>query len=110
MHSRHRICSEVISGSKYDLAGRVFSRVPAPYNLPVPPYHGQMYRDGIGESPDPKAAYAWLEVASLEGNMVAQREQMTALNRLDAADQHSAIGRAHTIFAQIDRNITPPGG
>ena len=26
-------------GSKYDLAGRVFTGVPAPYNLPVPPYH-----------------------------------------------------------------------
>jgi ubiquinol-cytochrome c reductase iron-sulfur subunit len=26
-------------GSKYDLAGRVFMDVPAPYNLPVPPYH-----------------------------------------------------------------------
>jgi ubiquinol-cytochrome c reductase iron-sulfur subunit len=26
-------------GSKYDLAGRVFSGVPAPYNLPVPPYN-----------------------------------------------------------------------
>jgi ubiquinol-cytochrome c reductase iron-sulfur subunit len=26
-------------GSKYDLAGRVFKNVPAPYNLPVPPYH-----------------------------------------------------------------------
>jgi ubiquinol-cytochrome c reductase iron-sulfur subunit len=25
-------------GSKYDLAGRVFVNVPAPYNLPVPPY------------------------------------------------------------------------
>ncbi|MFY9627000.1 MAG: ubiquinol-cytochrome c reductase iron-sulfur subunit [Methylocystis sp.] len=25
-------------GSKYDLAGRVFRDVPAPYNLPVPPY------------------------------------------------------------------------
>lgn len=25
-------------GSKYDLAGRVFVGVPAPYNLPVPPY------------------------------------------------------------------------
>ena len=25
--------------SKYDLAGRVFQGVPAPYNLPVPPYH-----------------------------------------------------------------------
>jgi ubiquinol-cytochrome c reductase iron-sulfur subunit len=26
-------------GSKYDLAGRVFKSVPAPLNLPVPPYH-----------------------------------------------------------------------
>ena len=26
-------------GSKYDLAGRVFKSVPAPMNLPVPPYH-----------------------------------------------------------------------
>ena len=25
-------------GSKYDLAGRVFRGVPAPYNLPIPPY------------------------------------------------------------------------
>ena len=25
-------------GSKYDLSGRVYSGVPAPYNLPVPPY------------------------------------------------------------------------
>ena len=26
-------------GSKYDLVGRVYKGVPAPYNLPVPPYH-----------------------------------------------------------------------
>ena len=25
-------------GSKYDLAGRVYTGVPAPYNLPIPPY------------------------------------------------------------------------
>jgi ubiquinol-cytochrome c reductase iron-sulfur subunit len=39
-------------GSKYDLAGRVFSGVPAPYNLPVPPYrfvNDHMIR--IGENP-----------------------------------------------------------
>ena len=39
-------------GSKYDLAGRVYSGVPAPYNLPVPPYHmasEKMVR--IGENP-----------------------------------------------------------
>ena len=39
-------------GSKYDLAGRVFEGVPAPYNLPVPPYR---FADNttliIGENP-----------------------------------------------------------
>jgi ubiquinol-cytochrome c reductase iron-sulfur subunit len=39
-------------GSKYDPAGRVFSGVPAPYNLPVPPY--QFVNDTtikVGENP-----------------------------------------------------------
>jgi ubiquinol-cytochrome c reductase iron-sulfur subunit len=40
-------------GSRYDLAGRVFTGVPAPYNLPVPPHH---YVDAttlnIGANPD----------------------------------------------------------
>jgi len=39
-------------GSKYDLAGRVFKGVPAPYNLPVPPYNfvsDTMIR--VGENP-----------------------------------------------------------
>lgn len=39
-------------GSKYDLAGRVFRGVPAPYNLPVPPYHFLSdTRIRIGENP-----------------------------------------------------------
>jgi ubiquinol-cytochrome c reductase iron-sulfur subunit len=44
-------------GSKYDAAGRVYSGVPAPYNLPVPPYH--FVNDTtlrIGENP-PNAAW-----------------------------------------------------
>jgi ubiquinol-cytochrome c reductase iron-sulfur subunit len=43
-------------GSKYDGAGRVFSGVPAPYNLPVPPYrfvNGTTVR--IGENPQDSA-------------------------------------------------------
>jgi len=43
-------------GSKYDPAGRVFSGVPAPYNLPVPPYHfltDTMIR--VGENPSDSA-------------------------------------------------------
>ena len=45
-------------GSKYDPAGRVYSGVPAPYNLPVPPYRfvsDTMVR--VGEN-DPSAV-AW---------------------------------------------------
>jgi ubiquinol-cytochrome c reductase iron-sulfur subunit len=39
-------------GSKYDLAGRVFKGVPAPYNLPVPPHHFINDRTiRIGENP-----------------------------------------------------------
>jgi len=39
-------------GSKYDLAGRVFKNVPAPYNLPVPPYSfAAKTRLSIGENP-----------------------------------------------------------
>lgn len=40
-------------GSRYDLSGRVFQGVPAPYNLPVPPYHfvsDTMIR--VGENPN----------------------------------------------------------
>jgi ubiquinol-cytochrome c reductase iron-sulfur subunit len=39
-------------GSRYDLAGRVFQNVPAPYNLPVPPYSfPQPHILSIGENP-----------------------------------------------------------
>ncbi|HZD24635.1 MAG TPA: ubiquinol-cytochrome c reductase iron-sulfur subunit [Alphaproteobacteria bacterium] len=40
-------------GSKYDFAGRVYKGVPAPLNLPVPPYHfveEQVLR--VGENPE----------------------------------------------------------
>jgi ubiquinol-cytochrome c reductase iron-sulfur subunit len=43
-------------GSKYDPAGRVFSGVPAPYNLPVPPY--RFLSDTtirVGENPNDSA-------------------------------------------------------
>ena len=39
-------------GSRYDLAGRVFKGVPAPLNLPVPPYHFVNEKTlRIGENP-----------------------------------------------------------
>lgn len=52
-------------GSKYDLAGRVFSGVPAPYNLPVPPYHfinDKTVR--IGENP-PNVTWDFGSIAQL---------------------------------------------
>lgn len=40
-------------GSKYDLAGRVFKGVPAPYNLPVPPHHfASPMSVVVGENPE----------------------------------------------------------
>jgi ubiquinol-cytochrome c reductase iron-sulfur subunit len=40
-------------GSRYDLAGRVFQSVPAPLNLPVPPYHFASDTSlVIGENPE----------------------------------------------------------
>ena len=49
-------------GSKYDLAGRVYSGVPAPYNLPVPPYHFPNPKTlRIGENP----AGAMFELSSV---------------------------------------------
>ena len=38
-------------GSRYDLAGRVFQGVPAPYNLPVPPYTLSGKTLTIGQNP-----------------------------------------------------------
>ena len=52
-------------GSKYDLAGRVFNGVPAPYNLPVPPY--RLVNDTtirIGENP-PDVVWDFASIAQI---------------------------------------------
>ena len=52
-------------GSKYDLAGRVFNGVPAPYNLPVPPYrfvNNTTIR--IGENP-PDVTWDFASIAQI---------------------------------------------
>ena len=53
-------------GSKYDLAGRVFRGVPAPYNLPVPPYK---FSDAttlrVGENPDSSSSYDLSSIVQL---------------------------------------------
>ncbi len=51
-------------GSKYDLAGRVYSGVPAPYNLPVPPYRLINETIRIGENP-PNESWSFDEIAQL---------------------------------------------
>lgn len=51
-------------GSKYDLAGRVFAGVPAPYNLPVPPYHLINDTIRIGENP-PKVTWDFDSIAQI---------------------------------------------
>lgn len=52
-------------GSKYDLAGRVWQGVPAPYNLPVPPYNfvdAKTIR--VGENP-PNVTYTLNDVVQI---------------------------------------------
>jgi ubiquinol-cytochrome c reductase iron-sulfur subunit len=52
-------------GSKYDLAGRVFKSVPAPLNLPVPPYHFATASSiVIGKNP-PGATFSMSEIQTL---------------------------------------------
>jgi ubiquinol-cytochrome c reductase iron-sulfur subunit len=52
-------------GSKYDLSARVYAGVPAPYNLPVPPYHFIDERTlRIGENP-PNVAWEFSSIAQI---------------------------------------------
>jgi ubiquinol-cytochrome c reductase iron-sulfur subunit len=52
-------------GSKYDLAGRVFRGVPAPYNLPVPPYRlVSDRRIRVGENP-PDSSFDFLTIRQI---------------------------------------------
>jgi len=53
-------------GSKYDLSGRVYSGVPAPYNLPVPPYHFPTPTSvRIGENPTAADTYELSSVVQM---------------------------------------------
>lgn len=53
-------------GSKYDLAGRVYSGVPAPYNLPVPPYYfPNPTTVRIGENPPGPVAFELSSVVQM---------------------------------------------
>jgi len=69
---------------------------------------GQMYRAGIGTAVDQKEAYAWSEVASIEGSEFAVRERDSSLHDLDVSDQQAAIAHAHDIMKDIKQKTTVP--
>ena len=67
-------------GSKYDFAGRVFSGVPAPYNLPVPPYHFTSKTTiRVGENP-PKSKFDFSGIWQIQ-TVSAVKRQWNKQNR-----------------------------
>ena len=64
---------------------------------------GQMYRAGIGTAVDQKQAYAWSEVASIEGSEFAKRERDSSLH-----DQQAAVAHAHDILDEIKQRTAVP--
>jgi hypothetical protein len=66
-----------------------------------------MYHDGIGMPADQIEAYAWSEVATLEGSVFAQRDRDISLHDLSDADQKAAIARAHEILKSIKAETIP---
>ena len=80
-------------------------------------YHGnaraamqlsRMYHLGLGMPASPIEAYAWSEVASLEGNILARRERDASLYDLEESDQQHALARADEILRRIKRETAPP--
>jgi TPR repeat protein len=69
---------------------------------------GQMYRAGIGTAVDQKQAYAWSEVASIEGSEFAVRERDSSLHDLDVSDQQAAVAHAHDIMKEIKQKTAAP--
>jgi TPR repeat protein len=69
---------------------------------------GQMYRAGIGTAVNPTEAYAWSEVATLEGNVFAERERDPSFHNLSTDDQKAAIARAQEILKTVKTETTLP--
>lgn len=68
---------------------------------------GQMHHDGIGMPVNQVEAYAWSEVATIEGSAFATRERDASFHGLSEADQKSAIARAQEIL-KIIKSENPP--
>lgn len=57
---------------------------------------------------DLKQAYAWSEVASLEGSEFAKRERDSSLRDLSVSDQEAAVAQAKDILKKIERRTMLP--
>jgi hypothetical protein len=66
---------------------------------------GQLYAGG--SSPDLVDAYAWSEVAVIEGRGLAGGERDASLNALDSKGQQAGIARAKEILAAIQQRNQP---
>lgn len=69
---------------------------------------GQMYRVTIGAPANPMEAYAWSEVATVEGNAFAEHERDASFRDLSATDQKAAVARAQEILKTIRSETAPP--
>jgi TPR repeat protein len=69
---------------------------------------GQMYRVGLGIPKDLKKAYAWSEVASLEGSEFAKRERDDSLRDLSVGDQDAAVAQAKNFLKEIKQQTAMP--
>jgi hypothetical protein len=69
---------------------------------------GQMYRVGIGVTADPREAYAWSEVGTVEGSAFTKRERDASFRGLSVADQKAAVARAQEILKTIRSETAAP--
>lgn len=69
---------------------------------------GQMYRAGLGMPANVTEAYAWSEVATLEGSAFAKPERDTSFHDLNSGDRQSAIDRAKQMLAEIKKDTITP--
>jgi hypothetical protein len=69
---------------------------------------GEIYRVGLGALVDRKQAYAWSEVASLEGSEFAKSERDSSLRELNPSDQQAAVALAHDILKEIKQHTAVP--
>jgi TPR repeat protein len=68
---------------------------------------GQMYEDDIGTTAAPVKAYAWSEVATIEGDKLAKQERNASRRQLDVKDQVAAVQRAKDILAKVAKGKIP---